>query len=192
MCFSYSKEQLFFTVNLNYNTFFNLFFYLITELGSTWTYLVIILYSLFCSRRFTLMLLVGLLISTIFAQGLKHFVFDDALRPLEYFKDTAVIHHLSISNSLRFHSFPSGHSVSVFTLISIIIVFLPQRKFDVLLLFTGFLVAYSRVYLGQHFVGDVVFGSLLGVVSGAMVVYLFQDETKLIKPFMNWKSTTSE
>ncbi|MBS1933411.1 MAG: phosphatase PAP2 family protein, partial [Bacteroidetes bacterium] len=36
------------------------------------------------------------------------------------------------------------------------------------------LVGYSRVYLGQHFVQDVFFGSIIGVVS-ALIVYITID-----------------
>ncbi len=173
----YTKVELFLFINLHYNSVLDVFFYLITELGSTWTYLLVLLVSLFLSRRFTYSLLFGLLISSVLAQGLKHFVFDDANRPLEYFKNTMVIHHLNISDALRFHSFPSGHSVSAFTLATLIMAFSVKRKFDLVLLLAAFLVAYSRVYLGQHFVEDVVFGSFLGVFSGTLAAYVFRDKT---------------
>jgi membrane-associated phospholipid phosphatase len=188
LCFSFSKEQLFFAINLNSNFVFDYFFYGVTELGNTWTFVVVIVLSLFISKRFTFMLIAGLLISTLLAQGLKHGFFADHDRPLEYFKGIANIHHLSYSAYLKHYSFPSGHTVSAFTLVTVCIAFLMSRRYDLFLLFTAFLVGYSRIYLGQHFFEDVVFGSFIGVFSGTLVVLIFKDETRFQKPLLKVKS----
>ena len=185
LCFTISKERLFFVANANNSLFFDYFFYLITELGNTITYIIVLVLSLFYSRRLTFMLLLTLLISSILAQGLKHFVFEEHLRPLAYFGDKFQIHHLSISASLKMHSFPSGHTVSAFALATVLVGFLNKQKYDLLLLFIAILVAYSRVYLGQHFVEDVVFGSTIGVFSGVFSNRIFHDESKFNKPLIN-------
>ncbi len=181
---------MFFLVNSHHNIFFDVFFYLITELGNTWTYIIVVIISLFLPRKFTLILLTGLAISTILAQGLKHFVFDDAARPLAYFQDNTVVHHMEGSARLMRHSFPSGHSVSAFTLAAILLCVFNQRKFDLIWLFLAILVAWSRVYLGQHFVGDVVFGSFLGVFSGTISVILWSGaHPKFEKPLIKFNFT---
>jgi membrane-associated phospholipid phosphatase len=185
--FAFTKEQLFFAINGNNNSFLDYLFYLLTELGNTWTFIIVILISLFLPRRFTYMLLAGLAISSLLAQGLKHFVFDDAMRPLKYFQDSARVHHLVNSAFLYNHSFPSGHSVSVFTLVTLLVAVIPRRRYDLLLLFMACLTAYSRVYLGQHFFEDVVFGSVIGVFSGTIAIFIFRDDKKFMDPLIKWK-----
>src|SRR5258705_8150273 len=76
LCLSYTKERLFLLVNSNNNIFLDYFFYLLTELGNTITYILIMVISLFYARRFTFMLLLGLLISSVLTEGLKYFIFE--------------------------------------------------------------------------------------------------------------------
>ena len=61
-------------------------------------------------------------------------------------------------------SFPSGHAATIFSLCVGIMLFsaAPARKLSCF--FIALLVAYSRVYLSQHFLIDIYFGSLLGVL----------------------------
>ncbi len=69
-----------------------------------------------------------------------------------------------------YHSFPSGHATSAFTLAAVLAVAAPSGRW-------GFyavagLIAFSRVALDAHFVSDVVAGGLLGWATGraAMIV----------------------
>ena len=55
------------------------------------------------------------------------------------------------------------------------------------------LVGYSRMYLSQHFMIDITFGSLIGVIS-AIIIYSFMGrynneklESSLIKTFFKLK-----
>jgi membrane-associated phospholipid phosphatase len=64
-------------------------------------------------------------------------------------------------------SFPSGHSASGFAFASSVGASLPDAATPLLALAAA--VAYSRVYTGVHFPGDVIIGSLIGVAIGRAV-----------------------
>lgn len=61
-------------------------------------------------------------------------------------------------------SFPSGHATTIFALATVL-AFSGKNKYGALAyFFFATLVAYSRVYLGQHFMEDVLVGAMLGTI----------------------------
>ncbi|EST11034.1 PAP2 family phosphoesterase [Sporolactobacillus laevolacticus DSM 442] len=67
-------------------------------------------------------------------------------------------------NALRDHSFPSGHTTAIFSVIIPLILFHPSLS--IILLPVGFSVAISRIFLGLHYPSDVLAGMLLGSLTG--------------------------
>lgn len=67
-------------------------------------------------------------------------------------------------------SFPSGHSVTAFALAYVLSQTYP--KWSPLFYALATLVAFSRVYLGSHFLSDVVAGAALGLCAGWIVCRL--------------------
>ncbi len=69
-----------------------------------------------------------------------------------------------------YHSFPSGHATSAFTLAAVLAVAAPSGRW-VFYALAG-VIAFSRVAVDAHFVSDVVAGGLLGWATGraAMLV----------------------
>ena len=68
------------------------------------------------------------------------------------------------------YSFPSMHAVVAFSLLPMLIYFLPKQK-NLWIPF-AFLVIFTRVYFGFHYLSDVVFGSLLGYSLGYLLLDL--------------------
>jgi undecaprenyl-diphosphatase len=69
-------------------------------------------------------------------------------------------------------SFPSGHSMTAFSVAVPTSLFYPSLEAG--LLFCAISIALSRIVLGLHFLSDVIVGSALGAVIGYSVYYLFQ------------------
>ncbi|HUM16350.1 MAG TPA: phosphatase PAP2 family protein [Candidatus Nitrosotalea sp.] len=59
-------------------------------------------------------------------------------------------------------SFPSGHATSVFTVATVFASFYPRLAWPLYLLAAA--VALGRVYLGRHYVSDVLAGALIGIL----------------------------
>ncbi len=67
------------------------------------------------------------------------------------------------------YSMPSGHAATSFAAAVVLSSFFPQYTIWFYLLAS--LIALSRVYVGVHYMSDVIVGSVIGIVVG--VVYLF-------------------
>ena len=75
-------------------------------------------------------------------------------------------------------SFPSGHTIGAFVFYTSLAYLLPSR-FQVTLLCIAVASGISRIYLGHHFLEDVLAGSLIGVVWASFVYFSLQKVKKL-------------
>ena len=69
------------------------------------------------------------------------------------------------------YSFPSGHSITAFSIAISIGLFYPQLQ--ALLLIVAILIAGSRIILGMHFLSDVLAGSTIGAILGVISFHIF-------------------
>ena len=69
------------------------------------------------------------------------------------------------------NSFPSGHTTSTLSIITILAWKLREHKIvAALLVVFAVLVGFSRIYCGVHYPFDVLVGAIVGVVSGVVVL----------------------
>jgi len=158
----FTKSQIYFTVNSWHFAFGDIFFSLYTHMGDGLTCVIIALLLLCINYRWGLLMSTSYAVTSILAQMLK-FIFN-APRPIIYFKDEVSRMYLVKGvEMLETHSFPSGHSISAFSMGIILTYITPKKSWGILFLGAAFLVAYSRVYLSEHFFEDVTVGSAVGV-----------------------------
>lgn len=69
-----------------------------------------------------------------------------------------------------YNSFPSGHTSAAFAFMACLAALLPSKYkgWQVLFLFIGIGVAYSRIYLSCHFLEDTLSGAVIGVIAAAI------------------------
>jgi membrane-associated phospholipid phosphatase len=70
------------------------------------------------------------------------------------------------------YSFPSAHAAVAFSIIPII--YIAFRKLKWFWIIFAVLVCVSRIYLGSHYLSDVIFGAILGYAIGNFFVRLEQ------------------
>jgi membrane-associated phospholipid phosphatase len=118
-----------------------------------------------------LQLISAFLTSALVAQILKN-VFSMP-RPKQFFPAGQYTYFIDGVTHIGFASFPSGHSTSVFALATLLAIFDGAKTWNFLYLLAAVAVGYSRIYLGQHFLGDVLVGSVIGVGTAVGIHWVF-------------------
>ena len=170
------KAQSFRILTSYHNSFGNVYFAWATMLGEGYITVVLTVYFLVRRQWFNAcFMFASFAVSGIIAQIIKNILVDP--RPKLYFeqlKETVYqVPGVSISTV---HSFPSGHTTSAFAL-AVAWAFLVKDKWlQVLFLLLACIVGYSRLYLSQHFLTDVLAGSMLGTFSTIFCYWFLQQK----------------
>jgi membrane-associated phospholipid phosphatase len=159
-----SKAFSFLFLNSYHSRWLDDFFIVYTNLGDG-LFSVALVVALLGMRRFNMawQILAAYVISGLLAQLLKHLV--PSPRPVEFFKLKQQIYFIAGVTNTGYGSFPSGHSASIFALATLLAFFSKNKKMGIVYLLAAALVGYSRIYLSQHFLTDVLAGSLVGVLT---------------------------
>lgn len=147
--------------------FFALFTHLADGLVPTAAALILLM-----TRDLRTFLMMGLScgLSALAVQLLKRTLFADMDRPYR-FSDMLGSMDWVEGIDLHLHfSFPSGHSTAAFSMCLALAVVMGRRHWAVPLALLAGLLAFSRVYLSQHFLQDIAAGSILGTIT-AMAVH---------------------
>lgn len=105
------------------------------------------------------------------SQVFKRLLFSDLPRPIKYFELFGGGEQLYLVEGVDMYtwlSFPSGHTSTAFALFFALSLMTRSALTQVGLFLLALGVGYSRIYLSQHFLMDVVGGSVLGLVSGGL------------------------
>jgi undecaprenyl-diphosphatase len=134
--------------------------------------LILFLMFRFKAKSVSIVLCITLLIllADQFASSLMKPLFG-RLRPC-HVEDFAGWIHLPDGKAGGKFGFISSHAANTFALAAFMHRLLPEKNFfafRVLLWIWAFVVSYSRIYVGVHYPGDVVFGGLSGVLWAFLV-----------------------
>ncbi len=151
----------------------DIFFKYFTHLGDGITAAIIALLLILLNVRKGVILLLAFLISGLIIQMLKIHVFPDILRPAAVIELTPAIHLVQGVKLWGIQSFPSGHSGTAFAVFYCLAAFSVNRKIQVLSFTAAVLLAFSRLYLFQHFLTDVIAGAVLGFFTSLVLITLF-------------------
>jgi len=134
-----------------------------------------VFFILMLESRITLgiQVLITYIFSGILAQIIKNIV--AAPRPKTLLTDAEYHYFIEGMTRVGYSSFPSGHTTSVFALACLLTLHTHNRKTGLLYFALAALTGYSRIYLGHHFLQDVIAGALLGVLCALLVYWLVRE-----------------
>lgn len=158
---AFTQTELIFWVNRHFSDQLDTFFVLATKLGEDGLYVPVLIYLGFKKRHLVMPFIFTWGLKVIISLFLKNLV--NAPRPMTVYAGSGLDIHLVEGKVHAWQSFPSGHTMTAFALALFLSILIRNKFWGVLLLLLAILVAYSRVYLFQHFPKDVFAGSIFGV-----------------------------
>lgn len=157
-------------INGNHSAAADLVFQALTSIAEVVLPILFLIYLFRFRKEYALPYVYSYAFSTALIQVLKHFVFAESLRPLAYFASSGVKWHIIPGLLIsEYNSMPSGHTGAAFFMFFWIAVLLRRLSWGLVAGLLAVGVAYSRVYLFQHFPVDTLVGAAIGTVSS----YLF-------------------
>lgn len=149
--------------------------YNLTQFGDAFIFLSLLAIFIIKAPKLWEPLITASILSGIFSKILK--TFFAVPRPAAFLE-----HHtfIIVGKPLlgQTNSLPSGHSITVFTVLTVIMFsFIPQKLTNKIIWFltiliVGIILASTRIGIGAHFPLDVLVGSILGYISGIAGIFI--------------------
>lgn len=169
----YGKIESHLMLNLYHNKSLDTFFKYFTQIGG-WIPCAVAGILLICKKwRVAIVILAGQLIATLITTPIKRLI--RAPRPSAVLSDLGIqfptIEGVDLHSTL---SFPSGHTSAAFAFCIAIAIFCTKTWQKQLCLLIAFLVGYSRIYLSQHFIEDILAGAVIGLFSAYTAYFILR------------------
>jgi undecaprenyl-diphosphatase len=183
-------QQLFLFINSSNSPFFDQVMHAISG-RLIWVplYLAILVFlGIKYKRKFLIILIFIILAATLADQSsviVKNIV--HRLRPCHEPSMIGIV-HLVNGECGGIYGFVSSHATNSFDAAMLSLLFVKKRWYTISIILWATVIGYSRIYLGVHYPGDMIFGSFLGAFIGWGVynLYVLTDNKILkYKPYFN-------
>lgn len=161
-----------------YGSSFDLLMKYFTHLGDGLIFLPLIVLALLFRYRYAIELALTGLFLTLVVNILKQVVFTNTERPKRFFDGIAELDFIQGIDMHGLNSFPSGHTATAAAIAVLTALEWKNRRAVFAGITFALLIGFSRIYLAQHFLRDVVFGYLVGVVVATAGYYVAQHALK--------------
>lgn len=168
----FNKYALHLKINQFHTSFFDVFFKYTTFLGDGALFGVLAVVFLFLKRKMFYVFVVSGVLTLLITHLFKKILFKGVLRPVAALNDES-LHLIDGVKMAMLNSFPSGHTTTAFAIFTILCLHFAKCKSQYLWVSLAIIAGLSRVYLSQHFLIDIFFGSFIGIFIGIISMSLF-------------------
>lgn len=175
---NYSQFHIHLVINSFNNYFLDTFFKYFTHVGDGVFIILLSILLLFYRKGYSFLIVSSYAITSLIIQFIKRGLFYGSPRPLRFFEFSYYLHYVEGVEMADINSFPSGHSATAFTLFICLAALTKNKMWQFMYFLLAILVAYSRMYLSQHFLIDVYAGSMIGLFMGFLCVTYYLSHPK--------------
>ena len=147
--------------------------------SETWTWsllLIAVVFVVLRDRPLTeaLMILFGIALCVLAADQISSSIIKPWVARLRPTHDPELMFQIRhISGRAGQYGFVSSHAANTFAVAVFVSLLIKSWPLSITMILWAALNAYSRIYLGVHYPGDILFGTLTGVGVGVLVYFLY-------------------
>ena len=176
-CLDSLDRSVFLFLNGMHNDFFDVFMWYVSKTATWSLMLLFLLYIIFKNNwRLALMVVLGIALTITLADQISSGLIKDFIgrfRPTHNPEIESIVHTVKGYKG-GLYGFVSSHAANTLGVAVYISLLFRNRYITLFMMLWSLLVAYSRIYLGVHYPGDILGGMIVGVISG-FVVYKIYD-----------------
>ena len=149
-------------------------------------YLAILIWMGFRYKRKFLIIVLFIILAVTLADQISVQLFKNLFQRLRPCHEPALqgMVHLVKGKCGGLYGFVSSHATNSFNVALLSLMLIRKKWYSVSIILWAAIISYSRIYLGVHYPGDVICGSLLGALIGWGVYKLYEvTDNKVLKNY---------